>query len=370
MTGRRKRPSHLPARVYEKFGSWHFVDIDRKWHKLCRVSDGLCTLYTELAKRAKIDDSDEAAKRIPAIIGAWRVANSSRYTVRTRLEYERMSTFISEQFEQFRADQVRPCDIATFLDHHFPNKPAASNRYRTVLSTIFAYAIRKGLCDINPVRDIKCASEAKRDRYIADEEVAAIRAAALVGRDGRPTFSGAMIVCLIDLACQTAQRISDLLALRWENLSKEGIYFRPAKTVNSSGVRMLIEMSPELQKTLDAAKAGKIQSLYVIHTKKGQRMTYSGAQTGWKRAKARALENYRKDCMARGVEPIDSYLQDCHFHDLRAKALTDIRRAFGQEAAQRLAGHTTAEMTAHYTKSREIERVTAAPLNSSRNISK
>jgi integrase len=46
-----------------------------------------------------------------------------------------------------------------------------------------------------------------------------------------------------------------------------------------------------------------------------------------------------------------------HFHDLRAKALTDKRRLEGAEAAQALAGHTTAKMTAHYTKSREVERV-------------
>ena len=44
-----------------------------------------------------------------------------------------------------------------------------------------------------------------------------------------------------------------------------------------------------------------------------------------------------------------------HFHDLRVKALTDKR--IGAEAAQALGGHTTAEMTAHYTKAREMERV-------------
>ncbi|SIT38588.1 hypothetical protein BN2476_170196 [Paraburkholderia piptadeniae] len=46
-----------------------------------------------------------------------------------------------------------------------------------------------------------------------------------------------MIVCLIDLAYQTAQRISHLLALNWQDVSAEGIFFNPAKTVNSSGVR-------------------------------------------------------------------------------------------------------------------------------------
>ncbi|WP_330995801.1 tyrosine-type recombinase/integrase [Burkholderia territorii] len=51
-----------------------------------------------------------------------------------------------------------------------------------------------------------------------------------------------------------------------------------------------------------------------------------------------------------------------HFHDLRAKALTDLKRQRGAAAAQSLAGHTTESMTAHYTKSREVERVQPVPL--------
>jgi len=51
-----------------------------------------------------------------------------------------------------------------------------------------------------------------------------------------------------------------------------------------------------------------------------------------------------------------------HFHNLRAKALTDKRRQEGAEAAQALAGHTTAQMTAHYTKAREVERVSPVSL--------
>ncbi|EET04013.1 site-specific recombinase, phage integrase family [Burkholderia pseudomallei 1710a] len=35
-----------------------------------------------------------------------------------------------------------------------------------------------------------------------------------------------------------------------------------------------------------------------------------------------------------------------HFHDLRAKALTDPKRQQGAAAAQSLAGHTTESMTA------------------------
>ena len=50
---------------------------------------------------------------------------------------------------------------------------------------------------------------------------------------------------------------------------------------------------------------------------------------------------------------------DFHFHDIRAKALTDAKRQ-GMNA-QTLAGHESEEMTAHYIKHREVE--TVAPVS-------
>lgn len=174
-------------------------------------------------------------------------------------------------------------------------KPNASNKYRALLSVMFTYAVRKGLHNANPVTEVAGASEKKRDRYITDAELEAVRAAALLGNDNKPTPSGLAIVALIDLAYLTAQRIGDLLALNWADVSDEGIMFHPAKTVNSSGVRMLIEMTPDLQATLDAAKAGKVKAIDpVICTQSGGRFTYSGAQTAWKRACQRAEAEVRE----------------------------------------------------------------------------
>lgn len=363
MIGRRKKPSPLPARVYEKNGAWYFVDLRRKWHKLCRVSDGIATLYAELAKFTREAD-ERSTDTMPALIDDWMLKKLGKYAASTRDEYRRMALFIKGEFDdEWQVSDVKPTHIARFLDKHFEAKPNASNKYRALFSLIFAHAVRKGLRDANPASEVDGATEPKRDRYITDEELDAVRAAALTGRDGKPTDSGPVIVCLIDLAYQTAQRISDLLALNWQDVTDEGIFFRPAKTVNSSGVRLLIEMTPDLRSTLDAAKAGKVKAIGpVICTQAGARFTYSGAQTAWKRACQRARETYEATCKKDGIEADARYLLGMHFHDLRAKALTDKQRAHGAAAAQALAGHTTAEMTAHYTKSREIERVSPVPL--------
>ena len=41
----------LPKRVYLKHGSLWFVDIERKWHKLCRADAGELAMYQALAAR-------------------------------------------------------------------------------------------------------------------------------------------------------------------------------------------------------------------------------------------------------------------------------------------------------------------------------
>jgi integrase len=365
MIGRRKKASPLPARVYEKHGSYWFVDAQRKWHKLCRTTDGMANLYAELAKFTRAAD-EQPTDTMPALIDNWMLKKLGKYALSTREEYRRMALFIKSEFDhEWRITDVKPAHIARFLDKHFETKPNASNKYRALFSLIFQHAVRKGLRDVNPASEVAGAEEGKRDRYITDDELAAIRAAALTGRDGRATDSGPVIVCLIDLAYQTGQRISDLLALNWQDVSDEGIYFRPNKTVNSSGVQLLIEMTTDLRATLDAAKAGKVKAIGpVICTQSGARFTYSGAQTAWKRACARARESYETACKEATppVQPVEIHLRGMHFHDLRAKALTDAKRLRGAEAAQALGGHTTADMTAHYTKSREVERVLPVPL--------
>lgn len=367
MIGRRKKASPLPSRVYEKNGAWYFVDIKRKWHKLCRVSDGLTRLYTELAAINR-DREARDDEMMSSLIDAWLLAKLPTYAQSTQDVYRVMATNIKTEFAEYRVDEVQPKNVARFLDKHYSDKPSYSNKYRALLSVIMAFGVRKGLRNDNPVREVSGASEKKRDRYITDGELAAIKDAACFDdrEPARPVPSARAFNALIDLAYLTAQRIGDLLALNWADVSDDGISFRPAKTVNSSGVRLLIAMNPDLRETLDAAKGGKVVSIGpVISLAGGSRMTYKSANKIWTRTCERARRKYEKECAKVGTQPDSRWLMDMHFHDLRAKALTDKTRSEGASAAQALAGHTTAAMTAHYTKSREVETVTPLTLKRS-----
>lgn len=330
----RKSNRHLPRRMVESHGAFYLLQPvwprRNKWISLGKDYAGALKRYA-----AVISEADEPGSGMTKLVDSWLAERRMAYAAKTWAEYERMALKIKKAFQNFNVEQVRPKHAAEFLDTNFNTKPNTANKYRALLSLMMQFAVRKGLIDINPVREIAGYPEAKRDRYITDDELLRIKAAC-TGRTAEMTR------CLIDLAYITAQRFGDLLRLRWSDVTEEGIYFYPSKTVNSSGVRLLIERTADLTAVLERAKAGKVKGMTVIHAMDGSQYTYSGAQSAWRRA-----------CEAAGIE-------DAHFHDLRAKALTDAKRQ-GLDA-QGLGGHTTEAMTAHYVKARNVQRVTPLQL--------
>lgn len=212
---------------------------------------------------------------------------------------------------------VEPKDVADLIDQ-WKDAPRAGNAYRALLSLIMAHACRKGHIKINPVREVRGFTEAERSRYLTDDELKRIRAKC-----------SDMTAALIDLALVTGQRIGDLLALKWSDVTDKGIVFRPAKVKGKTAVAVPIRMTPRLDAVLKCCKvATKVGGLWVIRTRQGQPLTYHGAHSAWKRA-----------CESAGVE-------DAHFHDLRHRALTDAERQ-GKDA-RRLGGHSSKAMTQRY----------------------
>ena len=196
----------------------------------------------------------------------------------------------------------------------------------------------------NPVDSIRTMPLRARDRYITDSELRRIKVAACYGNDGKRTKSGKMICALIDMAYLTGQRISDLLSLEWKDVKQDHILFKPSKVENSTGAKIAIGMTQKLAEVITRLKALKTKDItrHVFVTQKGgQKYKYSGASTAWKRAVKRA-----------GIE-------NAHFHDLRAKALTDVDDRRGMGDAQRMGGHTTQNQTADYVRHKTARKTGA-----------
>ncbi len=57
------------------------------------------------------------------------------------------------------------------------------------------------------------------------------------------------------------------------------------------------------------------------------------------------------------LRPARAGVEDAHFHDIRAKSLTDANRAAGRDYAQALAGHADGSMTEVYVRARDTQTV-------------
>ena len=129
------------------------------------------------------------------------------------------------------------------------------------------------------------------------------------------------------------------MRLRLSDFTPEGLVVTLAKTVTHSkpGIRRLYQMTSGLADVLARIRRlrRRVGTVYLFATRTGQPYTASGWETGWRRLRERAG------------------LPDIHFHDLRAKALTDAKRSGGLDYAQVLGGHEQRDTTEGYVRARE-----------------
>jgi integrase len=280
----------------------------------------------------------------------------SKHAEKTQIDERRRCDIICTGFQNFRSVRdVIPPDCVDFLAE-YQDMPRTHDLLRAQLLSIFKFSELKGWrpAGSNPVAPIPTLGSKPRDRFITDAEILKIKAAATLGDDGKETRSGPMLCALIDMAVLTGQRIGDLLDLRWAydelepnapHIRADGIWFRPAKVRDKTSVAILVEWTPALTavvtklKELKLAKPGGSDWVFIL--KAGQQYTYSGAQTAWKRAIKRA-----------GVRNV-------HFHDLRAKAITERESAEGMTQARVLAGHSTEAQTSDYLRGKTARKTKA-----------
>jgi integrase len=101
---------------------------------------------------------------------------------------------------------------------------ATTNRVRTSLSGFFAWAIREGLVDTNPVSGTEQREEKSRDRVLTDGEIAEIWAALEDDTYG----------AIVRLLLLTGARRAEIGALRWDEVDFERglISLPPSRTKN------------------------------------------------------------------------------------------------------------------------------------------
>lgn len=247
-------------------------------------------------------------------------------------EYERLAPSLREEFgsykfaltpaESARHDVLRTLDVDRYL-RRFEGKRGSilANRKIALLSVMFAWAPRAGICTYNPCLGAERNEERARKKQVDPDVRAKLwEAAPLPLR---------LIVSLSDV---TSMRKTDVRLLMLSQVTDTEIHLTPSKT-QRSGRKIDFAVTPAVDSILEAAKAlpGRKVSLYVFPTRKGTPYTERALQSAWRRAKKRA-----------GLEDVDVV-----FRDFRTTELNAINRAGGDATAA--AGHADKRTTErHY----------------------
>lgn len=305
--GQRKRSnSHLPPRLRLKHGGYYHVATIAGKQTWAFLSRDLSSALAQWARREGFDKSgetvDDAINRFSAEVIPAKAAA-------TQKDYLRYADRIKRVFGASRLSDIETKHVARYLDERTAKIEA--NREIAFLSSVYTKAIRWGWCSANPCRHVQRNQEARRRRYLEDEEIKLLR-----------TEANDTVRAIMGLALLTGMRKKDLLKLRLNDLRTDGIFVEQSKT----GKRQVFTWTQALQEAVDRAKAlrRRVGSVYLFSNRDGQPYTTSGFDSMWQRAVKK------------------SGIKDVRFHDLRAKAASDAPHA------TELLGHDDPRTTARY----------------------
>lgn len=306
----RKKDRHLPPCVFHKHGAFYLVR-NAKWTRLGADLPAALREYARLHAHAAGGMAELISKAMPSI-------TQGRAPATVKL-YELAGKKLQATLLEFAPHQVTPADVAQ-MQIAWADTPAMANRCQAVLRLVFNYALKQRIVESNPCIGAERLAEAKRTRRITLDEFDALRDKA-----------SPRLRLVMDLCYLTGQRVGDVLSIRREHLTAEGITIRQQKTK----ALVTVAWSPELVAAVEAAKAahGTVASMWLVKGIAASRQAYAPIWRDWRRA-----------CKAAGVA-------EANIHDLRAMSASDAKLE-GKDARV-LLGHKSQRMTDVYLRDRE-----------------
>jgi len=252
----------------------------------------------------------------------------------TRKHYQYCERILKEMFAEFTPSQVTHGSVVQMLDV-WRHSPATANRLLTVLKQVFQWALDREIVDRNPCESVKRLTTESRDRLITQEEFDRIHAE-----------SPDWLQVVMDLCYYTGQRIGDVLSIRYDDITEEGIYFEQQKT----GKKLTVGWSEGLQATIERAAliTKNPSSEFIVPTYKGTARRHTNVWRFFKESATKA-----------GVENVT-------LHDLRAMSGTDADRE-GKDPML-LLGHTDRKTTQIYLRDKTIQVVSGPTRKQGKNV--
>ncbi|WP_368750263.1 tyrosine-type recombinase/integrase [Klebsiella aerogenes] len=329
MAGKRKNPADMvyPPRVYRGKSQFEFHPATGGSVTLCPLDSPISLIWTRYETALK--NLKEKAN-LSALIGEFfESADYARLGAETKKDYKKYARKIEAVFGKMLPDSVKPQHVRKYMDDRGVAAPVQANREKAFLSRVYGWAYERGKVASNPCKGVRQFKEEERERYITDEEYAALYSVA------PPVVQIAMEIAYLCLARQ-----GDVLALQKAQLVEQGIFIRQGKTA----AKQIKAWSDRLTRAIEQARTlpikNGISSIYVIHQPNGRRYTRDGFNSRWQQSREMAQEKH------------PHLLFDFTFHDLKAKGVSDLEGSLQEK--QQISGHKTITQTARYDRKVKI----------------
>lgn len=344
MPRKRKNDRHLPDRMYLRFGTYYYANPKTgKWDNLGRDQVAAFVAYSKLTGPVTaVKTLHEVFVRYKREItplplrGRPRTKDGLENEIRTIDRFDRL-------FGHMAQDDLKQRHLYEYIDKRADERkefrgqgkaaPSAARHDIRFLKKVLAKGIRWAAGETNAVLNLELDPDPKNTRYVTPAEYAAVYALANV-----------KVQIAMDLASNIGQRRADILKIRINELTKDGIVVDQGKT----GTPVLIEWTPVLRDTIDRALAlpPDIPKEYVLRRRDGRPYTPHGFGDMWQKVMRKAMR----------LKVIEARFK---FHDLRAVAATDKAESEDEVAAQHLMGHADVRTTReNYIRKKKRKRVT------------
>jgi integrase len=224
-------------------------------------------------------------------------ANKTKTLQRSQIEH--LCTYKMKSGKPFGEAEIKnitPGAIRKYLDsREAGGAPVAANREKSLMSAAWNWALERDMTNLpNPCSVVKRNQESPRTRYVTEHEYDTAYQLA----EPTPYLRPAM-----ELAYLCRMRRIEILGATRDQILPEGFDTQRVKGSRDA----ITSWTPRLTEAVNY-KAGSIASMFIVHTKTGQKVGEEAFKSAWTRLKKRMV--------AAGVEPFN-------FHDLKAKGGSD-----------------------------------------------